>query len=253
MMILWCILLSFPMTQSFVTRGIKIIPAFPNLQQRKFFNGCICAQSKVFRPSLDDIERISRGQASKNRGVGSRVVPHRLNESERKEWEISKRRRFVCLRGTGWRRERGDSPLANSFRNYCDALGIPNINFLRAIGVDKAIDTVIVDFSTLRDVDKIYTVSSQFKEMAQQFKKDLVQTEDNLVDILQYEPFFKEFPIWRIPVLTLTFQYDNNRQQAKSLASTLAQTFAGATQAKQYGGKDEEYEKDLDIDEIKID
>ena len=31
------------------------------------------------RPSLDDIERISKGQAAKSRGVGSRQVPHRLN------------------------------------------------------------------------------------------------------------------------------------------------------------------------------
>ena len=38
------------------------------------------------RPSLDDVERISKGQAAKRRGTGSRAVPHRLNEMERKEW-----------------------------------------------------------------------------------------------------------------------------------------------------------------------
>lgn len=36
------------------------------------------------RPSLDDVERLSRGQAAKKRGTGSRGVCHRLNESERK-------------------------------------------------------------------------------------------------------------------------------------------------------------------------
>ena len=35
--------------------------------------------SNYKRPSLDDIERISKGQAAKSRGVGSRQVPHRLN------------------------------------------------------------------------------------------------------------------------------------------------------------------------------
>lgn len=36
------------------------------------------------RPSLDDVERLSRGQAARKRGTGSRAVCHRLNESERK-------------------------------------------------------------------------------------------------------------------------------------------------------------------------
>lgn len=36
------------------------------------------------RPSLDDVERLSMGQAAKKRGTGSRRVCHRLNESERK-------------------------------------------------------------------------------------------------------------------------------------------------------------------------
>lgn len=39
---------------------------------------------KSGRPSLDDVERLSRGQAAKKRGTGSRGVCHRLNESERK-------------------------------------------------------------------------------------------------------------------------------------------------------------------------
>jgi len=40
------------------------------------------------RPSIDDVERISKGLAAKRRGTGSRAVPHRLNEAERKEWVI---------------------------------------------------------------------------------------------------------------------------------------------------------------------
>lgn len=41
-------------------------------------------KSNSGRPSLDDVERLSRGQAAKKRGTGSRGVCHRLNESERK-------------------------------------------------------------------------------------------------------------------------------------------------------------------------
>lgn len=85
------------------------------------------------RPSLDDVERISRGQAAKKRGTGSRAVPHRLNEMERKEWEVAKKRRYLALRGTGWRKERGDSPLANIYRQLCDALAIPSISLQRGV------------------------------------------------------------------------------------------------------------------------
>ena len=62
----------------------------------------------VARPSLDDVERISYGQAAKKRGTGSRGVPHRLNAAERKEWDLAKKRKYLMLRGTGWRKERGD-------------------------------------------------------------------------------------------------------------------------------------------------
>lgn len=41
------------------------------------------------RPSLDDVERLSKGLAAKKRGTGSRAVCHRLNESERKVGLIS--------------------------------------------------------------------------------------------------------------------------------------------------------------------
>ncbi|CAM9607161.1 unnamed protein product, partial [Heterosigma akashiwo] len=77
------------------------------------------------RPSLDDVERISKGQGAKKRGTGSRAVPHRLNEAERKEWDLAKRRGYLQLRGTGYRRERGDSPLANIYRQWCDAMVRP--------------------------------------------------------------------------------------------------------------------------------
>jgi len=39
------------------------------------------SECKFSRPSLDDIERISKGMAATKRGVGSRMVPHRLNNA----------------------------------------------------------------------------------------------------------------------------------------------------------------------------
>eukprot|EP00959_Pyramimonas_sp_CCMP1952_P368609 7721296-Pyramimonas_sp.AAC.1 len=42
------------------------------------------------RPTLDDVQRLARGQRAKKRGTGSRGVPHRLNEEELKAFNISK-------------------------------------------------------------------------------------------------------------------------------------------------------------------
>ena len=95
------------------------------------------------------MERISKGQAAKKRGVGSRSVCHRLNEMERKEFELAKKLGFVQLRGTGYRRERKGSPLANIHRQLCDALARPCVEIHRGLGTD-AIDEVVVDLSPLR-------------------------------------------------------------------------------------------------------
>ena len=86
---------------------------------------------KSIRPSIDDVERISKGLAAKRRGTGSRAVPHRLNAEERIEWEIAKKKKYLVLSGSGWRKERGDSPLANIYRQYCDAVDIPCISVRR--------------------------------------------------------------------------------------------------------------------------
>lgn len=106
------------------------------------------------RPSLDDVERLSHGQAAKKRGTGSRNICHRLNEMERKEFDLAKKMGFVQLRGTGYRRERKGSPLANIHRQLCDALGRPCIEVHRGLGTD-AVDEVVVDLSPYRPVGPV--------------------------------------------------------------------------------------------------
>lgn len=47
---------------------------------------------KVFRPHLDDVERLSYGKgAKKQRGTGSKYHCHRLNQEERKLFELAKK------------------------------------------------------------------------------------------------------------------------------------------------------------------
>jgi hypothetical protein len=103
----------------------------------------------VWRPSLDDVQRISSGDAARHRGTGSRAVPHRLNAEERKQFELAKIKGLLVLSGSGYRRERKGSPLANIWRQWCDAKAHPCM--LLAKGATAAAgDTVLVDFSVLR-------------------------------------------------------------------------------------------------------
>jgi hypothetical protein len=107
-------------------------------------------KSKVFRPFLDDVERLSYGKgAKKQRGTGSRFVCHRLNRDERKLFELAKKASFLTVRGTGYRKERKGSPLCNIFRQRCDALE----EICVIVEKRSDLDTVVIDFSTLRVSD----------------------------------------------------------------------------------------------------
>lgn len=104
-------------------------------------------KDRVFRPHLDDVERLSYGKgAKKQRGTGSRSVCHRLNQEERKLWELAKEAGFLTVRGTGYRKERKGSPLGNIFRQRCDALK----KICVVIEKRSDEDILVIDLSTLR-------------------------------------------------------------------------------------------------------
>ncbi len=44
-----------------------------------------------WRPDVRDVERISFGQPAKKKGTGSRGIPHRLNEDERRSFDQARR------------------------------------------------------------------------------------------------------------------------------------------------------------------
>ena len=104
------------------------------------------------RVSRDDVERLSRGQPSKQKGYGSRSVPHRLNDVERAELNRAQRKGYVSLTGRGNRRTRKGSPLANTYRQWCDARGKPQIILYKSTGSEtkQPVDRVLVDLSPLR-------------------------------------------------------------------------------------------------------
>lgn len=43
---------------------------------------------------------------------------------ERLLFDLARKKGFVEVAGSSWRRERSDSPLVNTYRNWCDARGI---------------------------------------------------------------------------------------------------------------------------------
>eukprot|EP00965_Chrysotila_dentata_P229598 6197278-Pleurochrysis_carterae.AAC.1 len=54
------------------------------------------AAMKCWRPTLDDVERISWGKPAKRKGTGSRGVPHRLNDGEEGRLEYETPRVLSC-------------------------------------------------------------------------------------------------------------------------------------------------------------
>jgi hypothetical protein len=116
------------------------------------------------RPTLADVERLARGEAATRRGIGSRQVPHRLNDDERTAYALAVKRGFAVVTGRGMRRERKGSPLLNTLRQRADALGLPMVWVERhdaRAGVDD--DAACVDLSPVRcaHVDELHEWSER--------------------------------------------------------------------------------------------
>ncbi len=176
-------------------------------------------KNKVFRPHIDDVERLSYGKgAKKRRGTGSRFVCHRLNKDERKLYDFAKDAGYLTIRGTGYRRERKGSPLCNIFRQRCDALeGI-------CIIIEKRTeqDTVVIDFSTLRVMDDSKFVSLILENVFKAKYPDLYLTvidggDPTIINSVINWDAVQTKPIWDVNERLITVQCA--RDVAKSLAS----------------------------------
>eukprot|EP00306_Pavlova_sp_CCMP459_P009023 CAMPEP_0185183982 /NCGR_PEP_ID=MMETSP1140-20130426/2301_1 /TAXON_ID=298111 /ORGANISM="Pavlova sp., Strain CCMP459" /LENGTH=320 /DNA_ID=CAMNT_0027750021 /DNA_START=8 /DNA_END=970 /DNA_ORIENTATION=+ len=181
------------------------------------------------RPSLDDVERISRGQRAKQRGVGSRATPHRLNADERAEWERAKRRGWLQLQGRGYRKERKGSPLLNIFRQLSDAHGRVAIWVeLGAAGTPGAhpdgmpVDWVAMDVTPLRNLEAASTAIDAAAGVATPF---LWEGAEPVVVDPDHVPTEEELltrPIWNVPFHEVRFEAAD-RTAAKALAKTLVE------------------------------
>lgn len=209
------------------------------------------------RISRDDVERLSRGQPAKKKGSGSRNVPHRLNDVERQELNRAAKRGYVTLNGTGYRRNRKGSPLANIHRQWCDARERPQIILCKASG-GRSLDNVIVDLSPLRlqglldDPDAVADFMVRWKtdiftaasSAGMKLRTDYV--EGNTIDSAAEEEEGKDVdddkddvesveyvstlgasawatqPIWKLPVVSVGV-FEGDRPHAKAMVKELAE------------------------------
>lgn len=189
------------------------------------------------RPSLDDVDRLSRGQAAKRRGTGSRAVPHRLNAEERESYQRAIQCGFLTLGSNlGSRRERKGSPLFNIWRMWNDAQSLPAIFFIRR-GTRLPSDQVWADLSTLlrptaslslnspditdlvKRVDDVTSVSGSLHADS---------SEEYLVELDHSELFV---PTWQIPELWLKYCFED-RSEAKQAAQCVSTLFGTASKTK---------------------
>lgn len=200
--------------------------------------------SALCRITKDDVDRLSRGQASKQRGYGSRGVPHRLNEEERAEFDRAMMRGYLTLTGGGNRRARKGSPLANIHRQWCDARAKPQIMLFKAT-YGKAIDEIVIDVSPLRlhgmfdnqsTLDgfltkwKTQTVTAALENKMEIRDIEMNDDYDDEDDDTSIEEFkdamtinidaWATKPIWQLPVVELGV-FEGDRTSAKAMAKAL--------------------------------
>jgi hypothetical protein len=86
-MMTWLAAFSMPLlTLSFPTTRITPLCSLYVKQQD---------QRGQWRPTIDDVVRISWGKPAKQKGTGSRGIPHRLNQDERITFDLALNKGFV--------------------------------------------------------------------------------------------------------------------------------------------------------------
>ena len=145
------------------------------------------------RPSVDDVDRASRGDKTKVMGVVEREAPYRLTRDERQAWERAKKRGnvngFVNGTGGGGVLEMASKqscalaphrhPLINTHRLWCDAKSAAFI-VIEQDQVSGA-DEIVVDLSTLR-LDADWACREMLIELAKEIGGDAVNVEDGCAD-----------------------------------------------------------------------
>lgn len=190
------------------------------------------SRKNCWRPTVSDVERISWGKPAKKKGTGSRGVPHRLNhEEERYLFDQARRKGFLEVPGSGWRSERRDAPLVNSYRSLCDARGQVCIILHK---LNTGMDDIVLDLSPLRlpstyshlekEILEFIDLPSTYAPSGED-PVDLVVNDlmDEEVEIDPSDDPWNCRPIYQLPTYSISWRLD--RAQAKDICKKLAVEF----------------------------
>ena len=186
----------------------------------------------VWRPEINDVERISWGKPAKKKGTGSRGVPYRLNLDERFLFDNARRKGFLEIEGSGWRSQRREAPLLNTFRSLCDARGQASIVLHKG---STGTDELVVDISPLRNPRMFPQITQACLEQAEggevvfQGSGDDIETENQedlalTLSIVENEPSpWETRPIYQLPPYCISWELQRN--DAKKLGKKMAKLF----------------------------
>lgn len=183
----------------------------------------------VWRPTVQDVERISWGKPAKQKGTGSRGVPHRLNDEERQQFDRARQKGFLEVAGSAWRSQRREAPLLNTHRSLCDARGQASIVLHK--GSTDADDAVVVDISPLRAPETFHRIAQvllehhaggQITAAADQESEN--DQETDAVSEEKDENPWNNRPIYQLPPYCISWE-SLSRAQAKELGKMLSQSF----------------------------
>lgn len=193
---------------------------------------------------MQDVERISWGKPAKKKGTGSRGVPHRLNADERLLFDQARRKGMLEIGGSGWRSQRRDAPLLNTYRSLCDARGQACIVLHKGSAGE---DELVVDLSPLRlseTFDEVATACLAYSEIpgglieagvpppsddevedAEENERGDEREDGGEVEsqVLSVEDPFESRPIYQLPPYNIVWTL--NRSEAKSLGKKMAKVF----------------------------
>lgn len=171
-------------------------------------------------------------------------MPHRLNEEERVLFDQARRKGFLEINASGWRKQRREAPLLNTYRSLCDARGQASVVLHKG---STGVDELVVDISPLRvparfaEIAEVCQQKYEGAEIVYQgsISPDLSMTID--AETEEYESpeemsdeaileSFETRPIYQLPPYCIAWELE--RSQAKSLGQQLAEDFATKEEGK---------------------
>ena len=198
-----------------------------------------------WRPTMSDVILISWGKPARQKGTGSRGVPHRLNSEERAVFDRSRLRGYLEVLGSGWRSTRRDSPLINSWRSWCDARGRVCLILHKGNGNPIEGDDIVVDLSPLRHPELFGQIGrdvstwmelnnhghcSNRSEMTNPLQDERLTELQDMIDYPTHvstdniESPWETRPIYHLPAYIIRWT-GYNRSKAKQVLRVLSEAF----------------------------